>query len=529
MQTTKQLLKLLRYLVEKGSGQEEAKERVVKQLLADGWTHDPALPPGWLQRHKARGGKEALKYLLDEATHYLSYSPTFGKYNTKSAAVMALKRQGMSKACLARFTANATGAVHSIGGNGGKGWRFGTGLLPAGWKVNGSKVLSPEGLIYPDRVAALRHLSMELCREVYSRAEVEQIRCSLVKEGWMEHTMLPEGWRVGRTSKLSSFLTRDATVLEDYSHAVKYLTDPKNRINSSDVRNFREAESSLKENQEPQVIPDTCEDDGDSLPQGWTRERLSEGLVQISSPTGSTFFSRIKAMEAMLEEEVDPESVAVLWEELGEEGWMFGLPHLPLGWGARMEGPLQFIFLTRELEVLVSSEEALLYIETDESYSGEDYKKLDCWVDTLRAASWAEEEELPLGWKSWSLEEEEDEDSLFLEEATGAILRGRVGLLRFLIQSGGREGGSMLKLWETLDREGWMTEESGNLPPGWKSKYDLDTSRYLYLSPMMEVADAPIEMLERGKDDSLGEEERIVCDQLKMWLAQKKVSSAAQA
>ena len=526
MQTSKQLLKLLRYLVEKGSGQEEAKERVVNQLLADGWTHDPALPPGWLQRHKTKVGKEMPKYLHDEPTHFLSYSPAFGKYNTKSAAVMALKRQGMGKACLARFTANATGAVHSIGGNGEKGWRFGTGLLPAGWKVNSSKVLSPEGLIYPDRVAALRHISMELCREVYSRTEVEQIRSSLVKEGWMEHTMLPEGWRVRRTSKLSSFLTRDATILEDYSHAVRYLTDSKNRFNSSDVRNFREAESSLKENLEPHVIPDCSEDNGGSLPEGWTRQRLSEGLVQISSSTGATFFSRIKAMEAMLEEGVDPESVAVLWEELGEEGWMFGLPHLPLGWGARLEGPLQFIFLTRELEVLVSSEEALLYIETDESYSGEDYKKLDCWVDTLKAASWADDDELPLGWKSWSLEEEEEEDSLFLEEATGAILRGRVGLLRFLIQRGGQEGGSMLKLWETLDREGWMTEDSGNLPTGWKSKYDLDTSRFLYLSPMMEVMDAPIEMLETAKEERLGEDERIVCDQLNMWLAQKKVSAA---
>ena len=347
MQTTKQLLKLLRYLVEKGTGQEEAKERVVNQLLADGWAHDPALPPGWLQRHKAKGGKELPKYPLDEATQYLSYSPAFGKYNTKSSAVMALKRQGMGKACLAKFTANAAGMVHSIGGNGGKGWSLGNGLLPAGWKVNGSQVLSPEGLIYPDRVAALRHLSMELCREVYSRTEVEQIRSSLVKEGWMEHTMLPEGWRVRRTSKLSSFLTRDATVLEDYSHAVRYLTDPKNRINSSDVRNFREAESSLRENQEPQVIPDSNQDEVGSLPQGWTRERLSEGLVQISSPTGGTFFSRIKAMEAMLEEGVDPESVAYLWEELREEGWIFGLPHLPLGWGARREGPLQFIFLTR--------------------------------------------------------------------------------------------------------------------------------------------------------------------------------------
>ena len=70
-------------------------------------------------------------------------------------------------------------------------------------------------------------------------------------------------------------------------------------------------------------------------------------------------------------------------------------------------------------------------------------------MDTIKAASWTEEEELPSGWKSWSLEEEEDEDALFLEEATGAILRGRVGLLRFLIQSGGREASSLMKLWES--------------------------------------------------------------------------------
>ena len=97
----------------------------------------------------------------------------------------------------------------------------------------------------------------------------------------MEHTMLPEGWRVRRTSKLSSFLTRDATVLEDYSHAVRYLTDPKNRINSSDVRNFREAESSLRENQEPQVIPDSNQDEVGSLPQGWTRECSWVAILEI--------------------------------------------------------------------------------------------------------------------------------------------------------------------------------------------------------------------------------------------------------
>ena len=521
MQSSKQLLKLLRYLVEKGSGQEEAKERVVKQLQADGWTQDKALPSGWLQRQKNKVGKEAPKHLTEEVTHYLSYSPTFGKYNSKAAAVMALKKQGMSKACLARFTAGATGVEHMIADNGDKSWRLGDGCLPTGWKVNGGKVLSPEGLIYSDRVAALRHVSMEVCREVYSRAEVEQIRSSLAKEGWMEHTMLPEGWRVKRTNRFSAFLTRDATFLEDYSQAVKYLTDPKNRMNSVDIRNFREAEASLKENEHPQMIPDLSEDDGAGLPKGWTRQRLNEGLLQITSPTGNTYFSRIKAMEAMLDEGVEPEALIVLWGELTEEGWIFGLPHLPGGWGARREGNLQFIFLTRELEVLVSSEEALLYIETDESYSGEDYKKLDCWVDTIKAATWAEEEELPLGWKSWSSEEEEEEDSLFLEEATGAILQGRVGLLHFLMESGRADWESMFRLWETLDRDGWMTEESADLPPGWKSKYDLDTSKYVYLSPMMEVMEAPIEMLEGGKDDFAEEDTRIVCEQLRHWLSKK--------
>ena len=150
----------------------------------------------------------------------------------------------------------------------------------------------------------------------------------------MEHTMLPEGWRVKRTNRFSAFLTRDATFLEDYSQAVKYLTDPKNRMNSVDIRNFREAEASLKENEHPQMIPDLSEDDGAGLPKGWTRQRLSEGLLQITSPTGNTYFSRIKAMEAMLDEGVEPEALIVLWEELTEEGWIFGLPHLPAGWGA---------------------------------------------------------------------------------------------------------------------------------------------------------------------------------------------------
>ena len=144
------------------------------------------------------------------------------------------------------------------------------------------------------------------------------------------------------------------------------------------------------------------------------------------------------------------------------------------------------------MATLVSKEEALAYIEQEDTYTGEEYKRLDTWTDQLEGDQWMDDTDLPHGWKK---KEQEEEESLFLEERTGTILSGRVALIKYLINNEVSHE-CIMSLWDTLDMEGWMTDDR-NLPPGWKSKYDLDSSQFQYLSPLMDVVEAPMDLLTR--------------------------------
>ena len=520
--TMKPLLKLLKRLVEQGSSP-EAKEKVLGQLEEQGWQEHPGLPAGWLRRKKE--GKETIEYPTPGGFvcyQYLVHHPFFGKFNTKYAAVSGMRKQGLDKGYMARFVAVDSGIPHRLGQEGQEGWvDEGGRTLPQGWKIRrveeeGSEILSPELVAYKDRVAALRHLAQELCRDVYTRGEVEGLRDCLVHEGWQGHTMIPEKWMIRRTKNLSEFLTKEVHILENYSEAMKFIAESKaSKLSVQEVLNFREAAESLRWNPQPQALPMVEVPEQHNLPQGWRLDRLEGELIQISAPDGNTFFSRIKAMEHMLEEGVADEHVLGLWRELDQEGWRFGIPHLPQGWGVRAEQSEEgFIFLTRELEVLVSSEQALAYIEQEDNYTGEDYKRLDRWVDLLKGGPWEEEDDLPQGWKR---REDDDEETLFLQMKTGIILTGRVALVRCLIKEGEKPE-SVIKLWETLDMEGWMTDDR-NLPPGWKSKYDLDTSHFQYLSPLMEVVAKPEEVLGRGEK---GEDWGILVEHLQRWRLERE-------
>merc|ERR1719319_1177925 len=52
---SRQLVKLLRYLVEVGGGRGEAVEDVLRELREEGWLPHPCLPAGWGERGRARG------------------------------------------------------------------------------------------------------------------------------------------------------------------------------------------------------------------------------------------------------------------------------------------------------------------------------------------------------------------------------------------------------------------------------------------------------------------------------------------
>ena len=65
------------------------------------------------------------------------------------------------------------------------------------------------------------------------------------------------------------------------------------------------------------------------LPDGWKIENLTSELVRISLPHGHQFFSRIKAIEFMIETNMDYEYIYNLWLGLESEGWIFGQPFVP--------------------------------------------------------------------------------------------------------------------------------------------------------------------------------------------------------
>ena len=502
----KSLLKLLRYLVETG-GTLEARDKVLDQLRAQGWAEHPSLPGGWMRMR----GEDGLGF------HYLRFSPAVKKYKSQGAALGALRKQGLGRSWLARFVLAESGIEHSWEEGEGVGWREAGESLPQGWRSRrsegGSDLISKDGIVFKDRTTAMMHLLQELSRDVYSRHEVTDMASCLVHEGWTDHTMIPDGWKIRRTKSVSDFLTRDGTLLPNYSEAMKYVCDPKNKnkMSPQEQRNFKESWESLARNATPQTLPEILmppEEKEGVLPTGWTREKLDEKLIKITAPDGSVFFSRIKAMEHMIEEGVGQEHILSLWRELDQEGWVFAVPHLPQGWGVRGEGGLSYLFLTRELEVLVSSEQALAYIENEDNYTGEDYKRMDRWVDQLKGGDWEEDADLPIGWKQ---REDEEEDTLYLEGSTGTVLTGRVALIRQLLQQG-EEGGVVLGLWQTLDMEGWMTDPA--LPPGWKSKYDLDSNQFQQLSPLMDVVSSP-KNLEVGERPS--EDYRVLLDHLNTW------------
>ena len=72
-----------------------------------------------------------------------------------------------------------------------------------------------------------------------------------------------------------------------------------------------------------------------SLPHNWKMEKLSGKVTKITARDGKIFYSRLQALEHMLETEEEPELVYSLWKSLEEEDWVFGLSFVPPCWGVR--------------------------------------------------------------------------------------------------------------------------------------------------------------------------------------------------
>jgi len=246
------------------------------------------------------------------------------------------------------------------------------------------------------------------------------------------------------------------------------------------------------------------------LPDGWKFEYLNEKLIIFTAADGSQFYSRLQAIEYMIENDVEAEIIYSVWQTLEEEDWKFGLEYVPEGWGVREQSEgKDYLFLTRELEVLVNVDQALDYIENDDAYTGEDYKMLQKWKDNI----WVTDEDLPAGWKKT----EDDEEEVQFLGPSGTILNGRVALIERLIKDN-HSPEEIFKLWGTLDLEGWMSDNK-NIPLGWKSKYFPELEQFHYLSPLMQVVKSEADLVQLISDCSLtSPDQKLIVQYLRKWV-----------
>ena len=502
--------------------------KAVAHLKTFGWYLDPKMPPGWL---KFNPHKSPIQYLV--------ITPFCDKFSSKESAIESLKtrlqKNEIEREFLVKFLIGDTDIEHKLDTENDDDWEEDHESIPNGWKIRRApdtidsyEFLTSENICFSSRLAAYQVMTMEACSSSFSVQEHFELQGKLHFEGWVESKCLPSGWKMNRTSSISSFLTKTVRILSDINSVMTYIMDPANRISSSERRNIMKNISKLTSNESPaklaalvlkgdkkKKIP-VKEIKHPKLPEKWSFEKMTDKVVKITAATGEVFFSRLQALEFMIENDIESEFLLSLWDTLEDEDWIFGCNYVPDGWGVRkLDNNL--LFLTKELAVLTSVDEALDYIENEDEYSPKDYKVLNDWKEIYISAAWIEDSLLPEGWKKTEMrlesEEEESQTEHFLSPTTD-IFNGRVALIEQLIATE-HEVEDIVRLWTTLDTESWMLDRL-QVPLGWKIRFDCELNRDEFLAPDMRVLTSRQGIMDLV-DSAQTPGERIMAEHIRRW------------
>ena len=253
----------------------------------------------------------------------------------------------------------------------------------------------------------------------------------------------------------------------------------------------------------------------DFLPLGWTENIPPNGNeVVYTSPEGETFTTRLALVEFLVKSKSDPQTIYTLWNTLGAEGWMMGDELVPPGWRMKSYKNLfDYKYLTRDMKVVNSSEEALKHITESDDYSKENQQNFKKWYSDIKNVApqivWKNDKSLPDGWKVASGPEFE-----VIKDNNGALFDGRKEAIDHMIKEH-YSPSNIFSLWNTLHLEGWINDED-HLPTGWKRKFYPEKNTHHYLSPMMEVVksgDTLLNIVKAGKEYNEKE-----VDKIQLWL-----------
>ena len=503
-------------------------QAAIAEMKTFGWYADPRLPPGWLKFNPI---KLPIQYLI--------FHPFCSRFLNKQAAVSGLRSKmaetlgGVEREHVIKFILGDSDIEHSLNTENDLDWEENHSSVPRGWKIRKDKansdplsveILSPERICFKDRLSAYRLMKMDFSEDLFKATEIESLKKCLVHEGWEDHSLIPSGWKVNRTEQVSLFLTSDGAVLRDQDAARSFVMDSANKVSIEERKNLMDADDSLFYSPTPRTPPApqlsgvARSPRPAKLPPDWKMESLHGKLIKITASDGQTFYSRLQALEHMLDTEQEPELTCSMWESLTEEDWTFGLTFVPPCWAVRWSLG-QLMFLTKELVVLASVEEALEYIEMDDEYEPVSYKILNDWWEIFLGATWVEDRLLPAGWKKTEIRmetEEEDTQAEHFLAPSGDIFTDKVSMIRHLIDKE-YSTENISRIWNSLDTESWMVDTQ-QVPLGWKIRFDCELNQDEYLSPRMEVLKSREDILKlTSLTDDSDESDKLMSHYIEQW------------
>ena len=389
-------------------------------------------------------------------------------------------------------------------------WTDDDDTVPSGWKtrtVEGKLkrkfYLSPDGSVFACRRSCLQHL----IKQRASESTVEEMRAKLCHEGWETVDFLPDRWLIRKSEGSTNgiydvdfwILNSEGVVFRSTKTATEFMavSDQYTQKDIDKVVNKLESERKRARKLKYEWL------DGDeSVPNGW-KVRHVEGKTKKTfflSTDDTQFACRRSALQHMLKENFPAEAIAEMREKLSHEGWENDTVHLPLNWKVRKsEGctngqfDVNYYYLSDDGVMFHSTKAVISYMRKgDNRYTEEDVSKIKLRLEIETRKNrpnkykWLEDDGLPAGWKYRTIVKAGIRTDYVITEKNYQF-QSRRAAIEWVIKEN-FDPQVIYRMWNTLDAEGWVTED--RLPKGWRvrSKERLkDSWQFYFLSPQMEV------------------------------------------
>ena len=356
------------------------------------------------------------------------------------------------------------------------------------------------------------------------KTEVIVERADLTAAGWKEAEFLPPGWLYRKSSitgtinpsRKSSFSyrTREGVVLSSLKSVVTYMVD--HSYPGDQVETFKENSKLINFR------------DDESLPAGWKFGTVDAGRGQGTtmhkylSPGGDIFNNRATAVKFMIGNNDSEDAINKMKAGLLQDGWSFD-DQLPSQWMIKVDKSKKATYLSPTFDTLRNNGLVLNYMEIkgyepneisrmkDYMYNRTKDKKFiksDNTAIDESNLSWKKDPALPQGWVI-----SEEKGGVLIKNPGDAVFASRKEAIVQMIKER-YSPTEIFKLWNTLEREGWVTDDQ-NLPAGWKKKYFSEKGIHHYLSPMMEEVTSSEALLEMVKKDNNYTKEEI--NKIEKW------------